>query len=417
MRGMATGLAVLMTCLSTACGGGNGAESAEPLSFADIGTGAATSVVAAGGNLVMAQAAGGRKSASGVPPGRDRGDGGGSGTSTGGTTTGGTTTTTGGTTTTTDGTSTDALLLAVDLTKIPPPGTGISTLNVAPTDEIAPAGGGAFRIVCPYSHMSFDDPIVYPGQPGRSHLHTFFGNTGTNANSTAESIRNTGNSTCRGGIANRSAYWVPTLIDTRTNAPLKPDNFLAYYKTGALPAASVQPLPTGLRMIAGDPNATGPQSASRWKCLGGPNKQNALYGPTIGNCDVGASLYQEVFFPQCWDGVNLDSPDHRSHMSYPVRVPNADGKGTHAECPKTHPVVLPHITFNVTYVVREQDAPLRWRLSSDLYDRSQPGGLSSHGDWFNGWKTELSDSFARNCIEALKDCHAHLLGDGRKIFY
>ena len=24
-------------------------------------------------------------------------------------------------------------------------------------------------------------------------------------------------------------------------------------------------------------------------------------------------------FPQCWDGVNLDSPDHKSHMAYPER--------------------------------------------------------------------------------------------------
>ena len=21
-------------------------------------------------------------------------------------------------------------------------------------------------------------------------------------------------------------------------------------------------------------------------------------------------------FPQCWDGVNLDAPDHKSHMAY-----------------------------------------------------------------------------------------------------
>ena len=147
------------------------------------------------------------------------------------------------------------------------------------------------------------------------------------------------------------------------------------------------------------------------------DNQNGLYQSSIGNCDVGAQLYQEVFFPQCWDGVNLDSPDHKSHMSYTVNVPNGDGTtGSHPECPKTHPVPLPQITFNVTYLVREKDAPLRWRLSSDMYDRSQPGGYSSHGDWFNGWKSEISDAFARSCIEAAKDCHAHLLGDGRKIF-
>jgi hypothetical protein len=312
-------------------------------------------------------------------------------------------------------------MVMVDISKIPPPAIGTSALNVAPTDEIAPAGvgAGAFRTVCTFAHMSFDDPIVFPGLPGRSHLHTFFGNTGTDANSTPESIRDAGNSTCRGGIANRSAYWVPTLIDTRDNTPLKPDTFSVYYKIAALAAPMVQPLPAGLRMIAGDPTASGPHPevfSSRWKCIGGPNNQNALYQASIGNCDVGASLYQEVFFPQCWDGVNLDSPDHKSHMSYMVQVKNLADSGTHPECPKTHPVVLPHITFNVTYVVREKDAPLRWRLSSDMYDRSLPGGYSSHGDWFNGWKSDISDAFARNCLEVQKDCHAHLLGDGRKIF-
>jgi len=312
-------------------------------------------------------------------------------------------------------------MLVVDISKIPPPGTGTDVLKVAPTDEVAPSGGaqGAFRTVCAYSHMSFDDPIVFPGQPGRSHLHTFFGNTGTNANSTPESIRGTGNSTCRGGIANRSSYWVPTLIDTRDDTPMKPDQFLAYYKSAHLPPAQVQPLPAGLRMVAGDPYAMGPHpevSSSRWKCIGGPNKQNGLYQASIGNCDVGANLIQEVFFPQCWDGINLDSPDHRSHMSYTAQVANPDGNGTHRECPRTHPVALPEIALNVSYTVREQDAPLRWRLSSDMYDKSQPGGYSSHGDWFNGWKSDISDAFVRNCLEAAKDCHAHLLGDGRRIF-
>jgi len=269
--------------------------------------------------------------------------------------------------------------------------------------------------------MSFDDPIVFPGQPGRSHLHTFFGNTGANANSTAESLRSTGNSTCRGGVANRSSYWVPTLIDTKNDAPIKPDEIMVYYKNGVLDATKVQPIPAGLRMIAGEPTASAANPdvfSMRWKCIGGPNNQNGLYQSSIGNCDVGASLYQEVFFPQCWDGVNLDSPDHKSHMSYTVlvKIPNDPRGWSQAACPKTHPVVLPQIAYNVVYKVSETDAPLRWRLSSDNYDRSKPGGFSSHGDWFNGWKSEISDAWARHCIETQKDCHAHLLGDGRQIF-
>ena len=42
-----------------------------------------------------------------------------------------------------------------------------------------PAGEtvGAFRFICQASHEAYNDPIVFPGQPGKSHLHTFFGNT------------------------------------------------------------------------------------------------------------------------------------------------------------------------------------------------------------------------------------------------
>jgi hypothetical protein len=43
--------------------------------------------------------------------------------------------------------------------------------------------------VCRFSHQDADDPTVFPGQAGKSHLHTFFGNTTTGAASTYESLR------------------------------------------------------------------------------------------------------------------------------------------------------------------------------------------------------------------------------------
>jgi hypothetical protein len=66
--------------------------------------------------------------------------------------------------------------------------------------------------------------------------------------------------------------------------------------------------------------------------------------------------------------------------------------------------------------VKEANAPLRWRLSSDHYDRSLPGGYSAHGDWFNGWKQDILKTFVQKCNQASKDCHAHLLGDGRAMY-
>ena len=301
----------------------------------------------------------------------------------------------------------------IDRAKLAVATVGSSGFDVAATAEVAPPSEGEFRTACGVSHMSFDDPIVYPGEKGRSHLHTFFGNTKVDANSTAESIRTSGNSTCRGGIANRSAYWVPTMIDTKDGTPIAPTGIGVYYKSGFLDGATVRPIPAGLRMIAGDPGASGPPNGStaRYKCIGGPRNQNDLYGPSISNCDAGAELWQEVFFPPCWDGKNLDSPDHKSHMSYYAWT---QARGHY--CPDSHPVALPSITFNVIYVVPEKDAPLRWRLASDSYDKSLPGGYSSHGDWFGGWIGEVSDAWAKNCVQAKRDCHSHLLGDGRMIY-
>ena len=114
-------------------------------------------------------------------------------------------------------------------------------------------GVGAFRTVCEFSHMNYDDAIVYPRQPGKAHLHTYFGNTGMNANSTRFTIRLSGNSTCRGGTVNRTGYWVPTLL-TADGKPVAPDYMDVYYKSGynGISPSEIQVFPGDLRMIAGD---------------------------------------------------------------------------------------------------------------------------------------------------------------------
>src|SRR6185369_4842740 len=95
----------------------------------------------------------------------------------------------------------------IDVSNLPKGAVGSAYDRLQNTSEVAPLTDiGQFRIPCTYSHMAFDDPIVYPGRPGAAHLHTFFGNTGTNAASTEQSIRDTGNSTCLGGTINRTAY-------------------------------------------------------------------------------------------------------------------------------------------------------------------------------------------------------------------
>ena len=299
---------------------------------------------------------------------------------------------------------------AIDISKIPTGVAGASTDMIAATTELPAAsdGTGAFRIVCQFSHMAFDDPIVLPGQPGRSHLHVFFGNTAANANSTAASIASTGNSTCLGGTINRTAYWAPAMIDTRDGTPVVPSSLAVYYKTGytGVAPATVQSIPAGLRMIAGNSAAKAPVQWGpvNFACIDAVTGTGANVYSVPTTCKAGNTIWMRIVFPQCWDGINLDSPDHKSHMAYPS-----------GGCPSTHPVALPEITVNVLYIISDPAAPARWRLASDNYDPSLPAGYSSHADWFNGWKQEFMDSFVKDCERPAKDCHAHLLGNGKRM--
>ena len=90
---------------------------------------------------------------------------------------------------------------------------------------------GAFRFICTAGQVLPDDPIVFPGQPGKSHLHQFYGNEAANAFSTYASLRAGGQSTCNRGpfAANRSAYWMPAMLDGAGNV-VKPGFVSIYYK-------------------------------------------------------------------------------------------------------------------------------------------------------------------------------------------
>ncbi|HKP62941.1 MAG TPA: DUF1996 domain-containing protein [Polyangiales bacterium] len=289
----------------------------------------------------------------------------------------------------------------IDMSAIPTGDRGSSTVDISSTSEKPAAGDGTgmFRTSCDFSHMAKNDPLVFPGQPGASHLHAFFGNTGTDANSTQDSIRNSGNSTCRGGIANRSSYWVPALIDAQ-GKPVKPISMDVYYKSGynGIAASAIKPFPSGLRVIAGSAKASSAQEHAFWECHGAYNGHPG----SIPQCPGAEAIKMMVEFPQCWDGKNLDSADHMSHMAYP-----SGGK-----CPSTHPVPIPAITFNVLYPVRDSSG---WHLASDMYDQKMPGGFSAHADWFEGWDPKVSEAFVKNCVNPAVDCHSHLLGDGRAI--
>ncbi|MDQ6798228.1 MAG: DUF1996 domain-containing protein [Actinomycetota bacterium] len=255
--------------------------------------------------------------------------------------------------------------------------------GAAPSAQ-AKAMVGGFKARCAYTRSLADDPIVHPGDPGASHLHDFFGNKTTTAATTTESLQ-AGPTTCQ-PLGDHSAYWVPSLYNDGTQvAPLR---VAAYYNLNGRQPGSIVAFPTGLRMIAGDSNATSAQPATitDWSCLPKPPGTTAGGVPT---CDPTSHLLLRVTFPDCWDGLALDSPDHRSHMA--VSEGTSDGL---RHCPATHPQAVPQLALKVEY-------PIRGGPGVTL---SSGGQVSGHADFWNAWVPDQLSHLVDTCLNTPTTC-------------
>jgi hypothetical protein len=59
---------------------------------------------------------------------------------------------------------------------------------------------------------------------------------------------------------------------------------------------------------------------------------------------------------RCWDGKNVDSPDHKSHVAYP----SSGTFESSGPCPSTHPVKLPQVMYEVIWDTREFNDKSIW---------------------------------------------------------
>jgi hypothetical protein len=240
--------------------------------------------------------------------------------------------------------------------------------------------GVSFVSGCGFSHRNTDDPIVFPGQPGLSHDHTFLGNNTTNAFSTVASLQ--GQSTSCRRPNDTAAYWVPTLISP-SGAAVTPRAATVYYRRHTL--APLQAFPTGFRMIAGNSKSTTPQAMSitTWNCGpdGGVRPQSTV--PTCPDAKAhGLALH--VAFPDCWDGVSLDTPDHKSHMAYSMK----------GKCPADHPVAMPALQVNARYA----------STGGAGFVLASGGQYSGHADFFNAWNQQALQGLVTGCLNALRHC-------------
>ncbi|WP_405593105.1 DUF1996 domain-containing protein [Streptomyces sp. NBC_01190] len=104
-------------------------------------------------------------------------------------------------------------------------------------------------------------------------------------------------------------------------------------------------------------------------------------------CAPTAHLTHQLVFPDCWDGKNLDSPDHKSHVAFTY-----DGK-----CSGAYPVAIPNLSFVIDYPTSGSAGNLR--LATGM-------ASSIHGDFFNAWDNAALGHRVKDCITQKAKCNS-----------
>lgn len=213
-----------------------------------------------------------------------------------------------------------------------------------------------FIVGCLASHTNNDDPIVFPGQVGASHNHTFVGARTTNAFSTFSSLVSS-QTTC-GTQADHSGYWQPTWY------PVHPNKGLLVYMNVT---SQTRVFPDGLKMVV---RWSG--GHIRFKCGPGSGTETLAPPPSCGS----GMLVPVIDFPRYWDGVRLDSPNHLEHMSYTRDA--------------GHPIELPRMKWYFRMAV-PAGQPINPNNSSGGYQ-------NYHVDFFDGWVKADLQRLINQCV-------------------
>ncbi|GAA4746040.1 DUF1996 domain-containing protein [Actinomycetospora chibensis] len=261
--------------------------------------------------------------------------------------------------------------------------------------------GGSYSIRCAMSaHHNSDNFIIAPGKRnGAQHTHDYAGNEGTNFASEDQTLEES-STTCTNG--DRSPIFWPVLRDLRGVGPdvgadggsldgnvgsfIEPSSVdFTFHGHGT---RRTEAMPLNIALVTGSAKAAttgGEGSNAKFTCTGSGQRMTDLYPM----CPDGSSLQRVYDFPSCWNGQDLDSEDHATHIRYP------DENG---ECDEDL-IPVPALRITVTY----EDPPPGRQFAIDSFPEQRHNPITDHA-LLEYLSSERRAEEGADCINAARRC-------------
>ncbi|GCB49899.1 DUF1996 domain-containing protein [Streptomyces sp. NL15-2K] len=255
-----------------------------------------------------------------------------------------------------------------------------------------------------------DNVIVAPGvSNGAQHQHDYVGNQANDAFASDEDLAN-GETTCE-NQGDKSSYFWPVLRvqdgqdDIDANAPGGGQDgnvgtiiqaSEAQLKFVGNKTSDVVAMPEALRIITGDAKAfvNGLGNANtNWSCTGFEDRQLTDKYPI---CPEGSSVVRTSNFQSCWDGQNIDSANHRTHVDF-VEADGSCSNGFQA---------IPQLQVRLVYDVQApqiENGQVVNPFAVDSFPDQLHKPITDHNDFINFFDEETMNQMVE-CINSGQDC-------------
>ncbi|MFI1028846.1 DUF1996 domain-containing protein [Streptomyces sp. NPDC020951] len=258
-----------------------------------------------------------------------------------------------------------------------------------------------------------DNVIVAPGVTnGAHHFHDYIGNQSNNAFASDDDLAKAETSCV--DQSDKSTYYWPVLRlqnGTQEQDAKSPGGGIegnageiVTAKQVTLtfvgnPSSKVTEMPRLLRIITGDAKAfvNGPANANAsWSCTGFEDRQLKDKYPL---CPAGSDVVRTFRFQSCWDGANIDSANHRTHVAFAA----ADGT-----CPagfEAVPQLVQRIVYDVDAPSLQDGGKTTPLFAVDSFPEQLHKPVTDHGDFINVFDEKLMREMV-DCINEGRTCGA-----------